>query len=501
MSKLILFSLGGSGERVMNSLVMLLSAGVRVKDNNGVDMSVKPIFLDTDVDSYALKDAKHKIDTYRALRGKYHDLTPFRDPQNTLFQTEIEEYSSITIDGQAMGNLYQLTQAANFDEGQKAELQMLFSGVEQNMCLREGFVGRPNIGSIALNYLLCNSGVVKNLPINENDKIFFVSSIFGGTGASGFPLTLNYIQDKANINVPQNTIAIGALTLLPYFKTSGERENAKTKIVVDVPAEDNQDKGTQVDVSVDSNEFEPKSYAAFLYYDKNLNKDRLSSHYFIGNNDVSEYPNAIGGDSQQNPSSLLEILAATAILHFANHSVARNQNNKTIKYYENWSGKENGYTYKLENIDDVDFGPEIRKSLVRILLFEYVVKSKIGDYTRDNHGTIADLYEFTLNDCETFKKGYEEFFEILDRWVDDLKDSAHNNSMKFLFKDSIDSYKNEDFLSEMSSIDEVSSTGFLRNPFRNRTQSENGWDSFKKEKFTHYLITNAIENIIKNKSF
>ena len=54
----------------------------------------------------------------------------------------------------------------------------------------------------------------------SGDKIFIISSIFGGTGASGFPLllkTLRIGKSFPNFSII-NQANIGALTVLPYFK-------------------------------------------------------------------------------------------------------------------------------------------------------------------------------------------------------------------------------------------------------------------------------------------
>ena len=58
-----------------------------------------------------------------------------------------------------------------------------------------GFVGNPNIGSTVLNQFRY-SDVFQAFAENfgANDRIFIVSSIFGGTGAAGFPILLKNIR-------------------------------------------------------------------------------------------------------------------------------------------------------------------------------------------------------------------------------------------------------------------------------------------------------------------
>lgn len=100
-------------------------------------------------------------------------------------------------------------------------MRMLFS--ERNLCssMDVGFKGNPNIGSIVLNQIVDSNDFMDFANNFESgDKIFIISSIFGGTGASGFPLLLKTLR-KGN-TFPNNDIInnaeIGAITILPYFK-------------------------------------------------------------------------------------------------------------------------------------------------------------------------------------------------------------------------------------------------------------------------------------------
>ena len=76
----------------------------------------------------------------------------------------------------------------------KALTELLFSGTTHNkrgdkvdlldIEMEIGFVGNPNVGSIVLNQF-SESQEFKDFAsnFNENDRVFIISSIFGGTGA------------------------------------------------------------------------------------------------------------------------------------------------------------------------------------------------------------------------------------------------------------------------------------------------------------------------------
>ena len=59
MNNLYVFAIGGSGERVMRSLIMLLASGVKLNAN-----SVTPVFVDNDKNSAALTRCENLIKFY-----------------------------------------------------------------------------------------------------------------------------------------------------------------------------------------------------------------------------------------------------------------------------------------------------------------------------------------------------------------------------------------------------------------------------------------------------
>ena len=171
-----MLSLGGSGERVMNSVVMLLAAGMRLQDSNGADMSLLPVFLDTDSESHALTTAREKIQEYQKLHSMFSKISW---GENTLFRTKIEDAAEITIDGHTMGSLGALIDENNFDDDKKTELSMLYSKDALEVGLGMGFIGMPNLGTVALNFLLCSPEFKHIMDgLQDGDRIFFISSIF-----------------------------------------------------------------------------------------------------------------------------------------------------------------------------------------------------------------------------------------------------------------------------------------------------------------------------------
>lgn len=135
--------------------------------------------------------------------------------------------------------------------------------------------------------------------LSRTGVIFIISSIFGGTGAAGFPLLLKTFRQAQQFNTFANpaTIAnapIGALSVLPYF-------------------------GLQADGNSEINmaTFVTKAKSALTYYQNNLDTDAL---YYIADSMTSSYDNVEGSDGQKNDAHLIELASALAVIDFTRDS-------------------------------------------------------------------------------------------------------------------------------------------------------------------------------------
>jgi len=164
-----------------------------------------------------------------------------------------------------------------------------------------GFVGNPNIGSVVLNQFQ-DSEEFRDFAnnFNEQDRIFIISSIFGGTGAAGFPIILKNIRNAPNI---QNANArgflqnakIGALTVCPYFNIQADEQSP-----------------------IQRSHFIAKTRAALYYYKDNITgNNSVNALYYIGDDDIGEaYPNDPGDRGQKNKAHFIELASALAIIDF-----------------------------------------------------------------------------------------------------------------------------------------------------------------------------------------
>lgn len=379
MGKLYIFGIGGTGTRVLKSLTLLLAAGVECRD------TIVPVVIDRDMANADLTRTKEIIDNYIYV-SNYAPKTGELN-RNRFFNTPIE-----LLNKDMFLRLEDNTQVfaeyihhSRMNEANKALVNLLFSQEMLQLDMTEGFQGNPNIGSVVLNQF-DDTDIFKVFAndFQEGDKIFIISSIFGGTGASGFPLLLKNLKSAKpqmpNWGYVQNA-PIGALSVLPYFNVS------------------NQKQGRNEDSLVDSDTFIDKTKAALSYY---MSLDgQLDVLYYIADKVRSNYEHNKGGSKQQNNAHFIELASALAILDFSNQPIVRNGDgriNQTIyKEFGIAPGKQTDAAGN-ELINDCryfgfsDLADEtkenIRNHLIQFLIFRkylkevYPVEAKYQPYSK-----------------------------------------------------------------------------------------------------------------------
>ena len=298
MPKIFVFAIGGTGSRVLKSLTMLLAAGVKTNASE-----IVPIIIDPDAACGDKTDTVQLMNQYSILyETQSHHI---RDEINS-FTTKLCKLDFPSEYVMPMGSNTNTTfgkymHFGSLSEENKALVNMLFSAENQGADMTIGFTGNPNIGSVVLNQF-SNSDEFTQFASNfaNDDKIFIISSIFGGSGASGFPLLLKNLRHiDPNLHIPNaaaiQNAEIGAITVLPYF-------NIKPKD----------------DAKIDSDTFVSKTKAALSYYENNLNG--LNVLYYIGDTERGQQDNNDGGAPQRNDAHFIELAAALSVIDFANNA-------------------------------------------------------------------------------------------------------------------------------------------------------------------------------------
>ena len=399
--KLFLFGIGGTGARVLRSLTMLLAAGANVP----ADLAIIPILLDMDMQNGDTERALRLVELYRSLRaGGYPNGPQDRNGKRPFFGTSLQPLGTLQAENAQQqigdsvlpkltdhqGTFEEFLNVSSMEEIDREFLKLLYdnsakpTNAELKLNLSVGFKGNPNIGSVVFNALE-DSPVYKYFISafnDQTDRIFVVSSIFGGTGSAGFPQLVKLLQHPSQ-KMPIRNAKKGAVTVMPYFALEENSQSA-----------------------IDQNRFLSKTKAALSYYQSQINLDAL---YYIGDRPGAKlYPNVEGGAKQANNAHVVEMLAAEAVLDFAR----RGQGDfSTDKRYLEYGLRRNDRSLNLQHFGDATY-QNLLEPLVR---FTYAAKF----YTDFVPNNLGEAFAKELNLPQTFRSG--TFYTSLDNFINAYK--------------------------------------------------------------------------------
>jgi hypothetical protein len=232
---------------------------------------------------------------------------------------------------------------------------------EQLLPLDEGFRGRPSLGAITV-MSQATSGqsfwnnifnAIENAKSGREVRFFLTASIFGGTGASGFPSIARRIRTKLE-ELGISNVHIGGALFLPYF---------------DYDQSDN-DEDNKGETTARSQEFLEQSQGALRYYEKLLERERIfDSLYVVGWDPFIKIANAgLGGNLQLNPPLIPELYAALAACDFF-------QSDEISDYPVFQIGRENIELVSWDDLPGVDkFEYDLREAIGQLVRFSVAYK-------------------------------------------------------------------------------------------------------------------------------
>lgn len=307
--KLYLVAAGGSGAKVTEALIHLCAAGL------GPD-SLHVLSIDTDDDNGNLARLVATEGSYQGCRkfkwsrgGIRHEGAPLPFGTAITFH-KLSATSAVSAHG--------LRNPSICPADRNDTLDLFFTKDEQKTKCHEGFLARPNLGSLIMGKHitdeLCSNveggaDFLASLTddLESGSRLVVVGSVFGGTGASVLPVAPDAILQallknaktdgaQAAIRKIWANLPKGAIMLLPYFKPTG------------VPDQDTE--------TVDPSRFLADTKNALLYYDLSKTTLKYSAVHVVG----SEVPDrqrlkfCAGSKGQRNAPSIEELVAALACL-------------------------------------------------------------------------------------------------------------------------------------------------------------------------------------------
>jgi hypothetical protein len=413
--KLYIFGIGGTGSRVLKAFTMLLASGVTLK--NGFD-TVIPIIIDPDTSNGDLNRTKDILRLYQEIRNQVQQPEDFYSQEiktiNELannkpvinpeyFQFNLEGIEQSTF-GQYIG-FDSLSDDFKNSKDDKNFVRLLYSDSNLKSDLNVGFKGNPNMGSIVLNQFTNSDNFKKfGQTFNDGDAVFIINSIFGGTGAAGFPLLLKNL--RGNDELPHHAkikdAQIGGITFLPYFALNKQDE-------------------------VNSESFEEKTKIAIDYYNRTIiDQNQIDTLYFIGNKgNTKHFEYSVGGKEQQNDAHFLEMAGALAILDFCKNIDKENDNTQI---------KEFGIENVTENISfndlNIENNKEILNPLTKFKLYTEYLKVglpkalNVSRWTKSNIKMVNNSKNSTLDknyfNSAEYKNQIEAFNDYFDDWINEM---------------------------------------------------------------------------------
>lgn len=297
MKRVFVFCIGGTGLRVMKSITMLLAAGMDAKG-----FTVVPVLIDPHMDLEEKRNLQSLIGEYETVYNSIIMGDGQRLPANEgFFGTDIADLAK--LNGQQNDISEPIAEKRSFgqyinygnlnsEDVNKYLVQTMFSQANLDNDLSVGFKGSPNVGTVVLGEMIKGADWFQAFcnACQPGDRIFIISSIFGGTGASGYPLLEKKIRNSTDHPNVKDAM-MGAVSVLPYFAL----EDPST-----------------TDSDIDSANFLTKTKSALAYYENSVLSDFL---YYIGEQGMKKtYAN--DEKKQEDPAHFIELVAATALFDF-----------------------------------------------------------------------------------------------------------------------------------------------------------------------------------------
>jgi hypothetical protein len=298
-----IIAIGGTGARVSEAVVHLAAAGLLGTE------AVRFLFIDPDESNGNLRRSQETLQIYHACREQVvGDATPNLAWLNVPMAA-LGHWSpfGVTLEGhKTLGDFFNY---ASYEEssGLKQLFDVLYTEQERKADLDVGFRGRPAIGAAVMSQVNLDRNdqepwrslqqqISMDLGVGKAPKIFLCGSIFGGTGASGFPTIGRLIYNLLLKNNLLGKVKLGGLLMLPYFQFA-------------TPVNQTAD-----DIYARPEQFLMNTQAALHYYKQ---QEIFDTIFLLGDQEPTSVGQfSLGKNTQTNDPHFVEFFAALATRAF-----------------------------------------------------------------------------------------------------------------------------------------------------------------------------------------
>jgi len=377
--KHVFIGIGGSGTKVAEALVRLLSVGFPTrKDENGnvtsAGDSLQIWRLDPDRSSGASEDLNQALQEYRKIQSCLSDNDKTRTLAQSNWAMDIEtavrhldplDLPTEDENDNALKTLSGVLDSRHNRNGQSVNstaslLAPFYETKDLEVQIDRGFYQKPFIGSAIMSIFARSleddatpAGRAAGLTSYSNTptNFFLCGSLHGGTGACGVPVVANFLKNRKDQNTGWGW-RIGGCLLAPYVTPPNPPFNALEEGVAfnendigpyierfgNEPAftgmtpEEKYELVKQIlqGFYADPEDMEARAKQGLAYY-RDHSADYFDELYLVGKpnpNKLKTWSN--GGATQRNPLNSAEVVAALAALNFFSQANTGNQKSYVI---------------------------------------------------------------------------------------------------------------------------------------------------------------------------
>lgn len=300
MSRTFVIGIGGTGAKCVESFIHLCAAGA------GPEVAWVGL-IDQDQSNGNTARARRLIEQYEVIRNALRvdaDASVSRDLG--LFRTEVENGGLWCPVDDPSASLQRVFSYEMLKPELRNLMDILYSDREKNQEFSEGFRGHPSIGAPVM---LSGAGhdhsfwrdfdrALLAARGGEDVRIVLFASIFGGTGAAGFPNIARMINTRLKDEGIDRGVSVAGVLMLPYFSFPSSADGQ--------------------DLAARAERFLEESQGALHYYGQLLESSPfIDSLYVVGWSPLIELGYySEGAESQVSPPLIPELYAGLAACNF-----------------------------------------------------------------------------------------------------------------------------------------------------------------------------------------
>lgn len=472
--------IGGTGAKCLESLIHLAAAGMMPDDSE-----LHVLFVDPDKANGSLERAQNTLTLYQSCKDNLQlGETPLLKTKITSPNHNWWSPLGGNDANPSLREFFGYNRIGTVNPDAARLFDVLYSPTEGTTPLDQGFRGHPSIGAaimasaVDLEQQEPWATLSNRLGQEDDAKIFLAGSIFGGTGASGFPTIATLVKNQTE------HVKMGGALVLPYFKFV-------------FPPNDEQ---VTAELKAKSEDFLMNTQAALKYYQRWGETGNYDAVYLVGNESQTEVTASLGGNDQKNAPHFIELYAALAAIHFFDPNFEANAEHP---YFLIARSEQNQLQWS--DLPDENNGRKIQSQMGRLARFAFAYRNVYGAMLQDIRAKgrlryrapwCVDFFKRNSTEIdETRLNNVDSYCNAFLRWLTDIQTNhGENERIQLVTEKPLEELEPNDFSNLIQTTTEV--TPKTLNKLWERMSDGRGADSNANGigKFLSALYYNCMES-------